>query len=185
MQHMSLWHLSLSGIFQLLLTRFWPNFKGRFLGSFWTNFIHHGEICPGKICPGDICPYLEYFSCYWPDFEKTFLTQFLEAVIWQNFLDTIFGGRDLFWSKNFWTQFCLTQSFLDLQIFLDTKFKKNWTQIFFRSQNFVNPNNSFGSKLFWTNIFWDLIFFLTQIVLDQIFLHPKFCLHLFWLEIYE
>ena len=32
-QHLSWRHLSISGISQLLLTRFWPNFKGRFLGQ--------------------------------------------------------------------------------------------------------------------------------------------------------
>ena len=32
MQHLSLRHLSISAIFQLLLIRLWPNFKSRFLG---------------------------------------------------------------------------------------------------------------------------------------------------------
>ena len=32
-QHMSWWHLSISAISQLLLTRFGPNFKGKFLGQ--------------------------------------------------------------------------------------------------------------------------------------------------------
>ena len=86
------------------------------------------------------------------------LTQF-----WQNFLGTIFGGRDFFWSKYFWTKFCLTQTFLDLHIF--------WTQN-------LNPN------FCWPIIVWiqtvldqhflGLNFFLTQIVLDLRFLDQNF-----------
>ena len=40
-------HLSISGKSQLLLTRFWPNCKGRFLGSFLTDADYHSHICPG------------------------------------------------------------------------------------------------------------------------------------------
>ena len=47
---------SMSGISQLLLVRFGPNFKGRFLGTSRTDYISYGDICPGYICPGDICP---------------------------------------------------------------------------------------------------------------------------------
>ena len=102
---------------------------------------------------------------------------------------------------NFWRPwFILIKKFLD-QILFDPiffgpthffghKILKKLDPNFFSEPKFCEPkilltHNSFGSKLFWTNIFWDLIFFLTQIVLDQIFLHPKFCLHLFWVEIYE
>ena len=53
------------------MTRFWPNFKSRFLGQSWTDSNYHGAICPANICPGDICPYQEYLSCYWPDFDQT------------------------------------------------------------------------------------------------------------------
>ena len=62
---------SMSVISQLLLTRFWRNFKRRFMGLSWTDFNCHSNICPGNICPGDICPYQEYLSCYWPDFDQT------------------------------------------------------------------------------------------------------------------
>jgi len=62
---------STSAISQLLLTRFWPNFKRRFLGPSLTHPNCHGDICPGNICPVDICPYLEYLSCYWPNFDQT------------------------------------------------------------------------------------------------------------------
>ena len=55
---------------QLLLTRFWPNFKGRFLGPSWTDSNCSSDICPDNIRPSYICPYQEYFSCCWPDLEK-------------------------------------------------------------------------------------------------------------------
>ena len=70
MQHLSSRHLSISGISQLLLTRFWWNFTGRFLGTSRKASNCHGDICPGNTCPGnicsgDICTYQEYLSCYW------------------------------------------------------------------------------------------------------------------------
>ena len=61
---------SMSAISQLLRTRFWWNFKGRFLGTFRTDSSCQGDICPCNICPLCICPYQEYLSCYWPDFDK-------------------------------------------------------------------------------------------------------------------
>ena len=54
---------SISAISQLLLTRFWWNFKGRFLWTFRTDSNCHGDICPRNICPCNICPYQEYLSC--------------------------------------------------------------------------------------------------------------------------
>ena len=62
---------SISAISQLLLTRFWWNFKGRFLWTFRTDSNCQGDICPCNICPRNICPYQEYLSCYWPDFDET------------------------------------------------------------------------------------------------------------------
>ena len=63
MQHLSWRHLSISAISQLLLARFWPNFKGRFLGPFWTY-----PNCHNDICPGNISPYWQYLSLanYYP-----------------------------------------------------------------------------------------------------------------------
>ena len=58
-------------ISQLLLTRFWQNFKVRSLGPSWTDFNCHRDICPGNICHDDICPCPEYLSCYRPDFDQT------------------------------------------------------------------------------------------------------------------
>ena len=57
---------SKSAISQLLLTRYWWNFKGRLLGTSRTD-----SNCHGDICPGNICPYQEYLNCYWPDFDET------------------------------------------------------------------------------------------------------------------
>ena len=71
---------SMSIIFQLSLTRFWPNFKDRFLGLSWTYSNCHSDICPGNICQGDICAYQEYLSCYWPDFDQT-----LKVGSWDHF----------------------------------------------------------------------------------------------------
>ena len=75
---------SISGISQLLLTRFWRNFKGRFLWTFITDSNCHGDICPGNICPCDICQYQEYLSSNWPDFDKT-----LKIGSWEHLLEQI------------------------------------------------------------------------------------------------
>ena len=48
-------------ISELLLTQFWPNLKGRFMGPSSTD----------SICHGDICPYQKYISCYWSDVDQT------------------------------------------------------------------------------------------------------------------
>ena len=96
-QHLSSRHLSISGISQLLLSRFWPNIKGRFLGPFWTDSNCHGDLWPGNICPGHICPAQEYLTCYWPNFEQTFWTQFLQTLIY-------FGPKMILDPKFFWTK---------------------------------------------------------------------------------
>ena len=71
MQHLFWRHLSISAISQLLLAWFWPNFKSRFLGPFWTYSNCNNDICPGNICSCDIFPFPEYLSCYWPDHDPT------------------------------------------------------------------------------------------------------------------
>ena len=75
-------HLSISGISQRLLTRFWWNFKGRFLWTFRIDSNCQGDICPCNICPCDICPYQEYLSCYWPDFDQTLKVGSFD-LLWQ------------------------------------------------------------------------------------------------------
>ena len=62
---------SMSVISPLILTRFWPNFKGRFLGHSRTDSNCYGGICQGNICPGNICPYQEYLSCYSTHLDET------------------------------------------------------------------------------------------------------------------
>ena len=54
-QHLSWLNFSISGSSQLLLTWFWPNFKGRFLGQSLTDANCCGDICPGDNCLGNIC----------------------------------------------------------------------------------------------------------------------------------
>ena len=79
MKHLSWQYLSISGIYQLLLTRFSWNFKGSFLGASRTDSNYQVDIFPCNICPGDICPDQEYLSCYWPYFHDT-----LNVVSWKH-----------------------------------------------------------------------------------------------------
>ena len=87
-QHSSWLHLSISGISQLLPTQFWPIFKGRFLGPTLTDANCCGDICHVNICPCTICPYQECISCYWPNFDQTFLTQYFLGLtfLWTKIL---------------------------------------------------------------------------------------------------
>ena len=59
---MSRGHFSISAISQLLLARFWSNFKQRVLGTYTTDYNCHHDICPCNIFPGDICLYQQYLS---------------------------------------------------------------------------------------------------------------------------
>ena len=97
MQHLSSRHMSISGISQLLLTRFWWNFKCRLLGTSRTDSNCHGDICPWNICPHDICPYQKYLSCDWPDFDET-----LKVGSWEHLeqiptVTVTFSRQHLFW----------------------------------------------------------------------------------------
>ena len=71
---------SISAISQLLLSKFWSNFKGKFLGTFKLDSNCHDEICPGNICPRNICPYQEYLSSNWPDIDETLKIGFWEHL---------------------------------------------------------------------------------------------------------
>ena len=73
-------HLSISGVFQLLLTHFWWNLEDKFLGTSRTDSNCHRDTCPGIICPGDICPYQKNLSCYWPNFDKTLKVSSLDYL---------------------------------------------------------------------------------------------------------
>ena len=65
MQHLSWLHFSTLEISQLLLTRFWWDFKGSFLGTSTTDSNYQVDICQGKICPINICIYqFRQIVCY-------------------------------------------------------------------------------------------------------------------------
>ena len=141
-QHLSPRHLSISGIYQLLLTQFWPNFKSRFLGQSLTDANCQGDICLGNISPDNFLPYQHNFSFYWPNFDQNFVNQFFRVLIfvdlhflWQNF----FGPKYLLDQKYFCSQKLFwPKMFLD-QIFFGTSF---WfcTLMFFGPQFFLDPN---------------------------------------------
>ena len=149
-QHLSLHHLSISGIFQLLVTQFWPSFKGRFLGLSLTDANIHVDICSSNICP-----YQHNLNCYLPDFDQTFGTQFfapisqlLQTQFWPNFWDPIFWGPWFLWTK----------------IFLD-KISIDPSNFFysFLTQIFVGPNKLFVNLTFlFTYLFFGNIVFVPK-----------------------
>ena len=143
---MSRQHLSISVICQLLLTRFWPNFKGRFLGPSLTHNKCQCDICPGNICPRNVnVTFVQ--ATYVPE---TFVLFRNILAITDQILTKLFGpnfGRPwIFFDQTFFgPKFCLTITFVDLQtffypnIFLDPKFcgpKILWTQNFFGPKYF-------------------------------------------------
>ena len=101
--HLSWLHLSLSGIFQLVLTKFRPNFKGRFLGQSLTDVNCCGDIYPGNICPGNTCP-SECLCCFWPNFDQTFVTQYFVGL-------TFFGLKFYLTGQTLWHKFFEPQNF--------------------------------------------------------------------------
>ena len=127
MQHLSLRHLSISAISQLLLVQFWPNFKCRFPWPLWTYSNCHNDICPGYICPCNICPYKEYLSCYWSNFDQT-----LKVGSWDHLkhIPTVTEKKNVLPKRNVNTIF-----FWQKQIFA----KKIW-QKKFRKKNFAKTN---------------------------------------------
>ena len=137
-QHLSWKHLSISGISQLLLVWFWPNFKSRFLKQFSTYTNCHSDICQGNICLGDICPYQEYLSCYWPNFDQTFLAQFFESLnFWpQNFVSPKFFWHNKFLDQHFFGDICPYQQYLSSYW---PDFDKKFWATFFCYQNFWGP----------------------------------------------
>ena len=102
MQHLSWRHLSISGISQLLLNRFGPNFESRFVGQYLKDAHFQGDICPNNICPG----------------KKLFISaisQLLLPRFWPKLLDLFFG------KLYFCTTHCLDQTSFDPNIFLTQK----------------------------------------------------------------
>ena len=146
-------HLYISGISQLLLTRFWPNFKGRFLGQSLSDSNCYGDdIYPGNICPGTNRPYQQYLSCYWADFDQSFWIQFLEALIFidHNFLDQTSLDPNIFvYLKFFFDLNSLGPDFFNLKSVVPIKF---WTYIFFGSNFF---ELIFLTQILCTSNFWD------------------------------
>ena len=107
-------YISISGISQMLLARFWPNFKGRFLGRSLTDANCYGDIWQGNICPGNICPYQQYLNCYWSDFDQIFWHNFggLNFCRPHSFWTKLFWTKEFFIPKSFWPKFFLTRFFL-------------------------------------------------------------------------
>ena len=133
-QHLSWWHLPISGMFQLLLTWFWPNIKGRFLGQSSTDANWYSDICPGNLCPGNNCPFQKYLPCYWPGFDQNFWTQFLGSLIFE---DHIF-----FWPNFFRPKYIWTKKLVGPNIFLDQflLYLNCFETDFFWTKNFCNQN---------------------------------------------
>ena len=64
--------------YQLLLTLFWPNFKGMFLNPSLTDANCHSDICTGNICPPlEICR-CSIYSLSW--FLKRFFAYQIKGV---------------------------------------------------------------------------------------------------------
>ena len=82
-------------------------------------------------------------------------------------LDSILAGPNFFLSKFFWTEFCLTLTFVDLLTFFYPKFF--WTQNF-KDLRFCGPKKVLGPKFFFDQKFSGSKFFFTldlaQYVLD-------------------
>ena len=135
---------------QLLLTRFWPNFKGRFLGPSLTDSNCHSDICPGNICPGDICPYQEYLNCYWSDFDQT-----LKVGFWNHFLliPTV------------------TVTFVQATFVLET---------FVHIRDISAVTDPILNKLFWPNYFRALIFWPNILLRPNFFGHNNFLVQNFF-----
>ena len=145
-QHLSWWHLSISGISPLLLTRFWWNFKGSFLGTTRTDSNYQVNICLGKIWPCDICPYLEYLSCYRLNCDQ------------KNFLLLISRTR-LFYQKLLYPKFVYGSQFLGGRNYVKIQFlvaeilRKNPVSFPFRYHVYLSTKISLkGHFVFKTNM---------------------------------
>ena len=122
----------------MLLAQFWPNFKGRFMGPFWTYPNCHNDICPGNISPCDICPYQEYLSCYWPDFD-----QILKVGPWDHL-------------EHFPTISTTTTKFCQKKILLKNVSTKNGPNFFLDQKSFLTK------KVYVEKIFGPKMFFVTK-----------------------
>ena len=109
MQHLSWWHLSISAISQLLLARFWPNFKGRFLGPFWTYPNCHSDIFKKYSPPKNVAEKRILLQKNLPNSKfqrkKWIQKMFAEKnVCLKNFAKKMFCKKnfaiEIFWKKN-------------------------------------------------------------------------------------
>ena len=152
--------MSISGIFLLLLCRFWANFKGRILGP--------------------------YANCH---LSRQHLSnqEYLKKILTQNFWTKIFFKSKLVLTTNFtWINLVLT--FFSDQNFLDPQFILALNFFFFKF--FFNPNFFSRSKIFLVQKFLDQTFYWvqkkcwTKIFSDQNFFRPKFFGTKFFVKIF-
>ena len=128
-------------ISQLLLTRFWPNFKRRHLRTSRTD-----SNCYGDICPRNICPYQMLVAWFWLNFKGRFLGLSLtDANCYGDICQgNICPGNICPYQKYiscYWSDF--DQTF--------------WTQFL---GAFFGPRNLLYPKLFDLNSFWPDFFYL-------------------------
>ena len=169
---MSLQHLSIPELSQQLLTQFWLNFRGRFLGSSFTDANLHSDIRPSTFVLATSV-HIRIISAVWSHFDQTF---------WTNF----FAGFNSFLPNIFWIKFSLDPKLLWTQNFVDSKFL--WTQKFvdlklYQHKKILDQKLFFSPKTFWwriwtkkissTKIFFNLIFFSTKKCLDLKFFRTE------------
>ena len=176
---MSLQHLSIPGLSQQLLTQFWLNFRGRFLGSSFTDANLHSDIRPSTFVLATSV-HIRIISAVWSHFDQTFRTNFFAGF--NSFLPNIFWIKfsldpKLLWTQNFVdSKFLWTQKIFDLKLYQPKKILDQ--KLFFSPKSFLIKNygsyiwtkkrffdNMFlNQRFFWINIFWtkkclDLTFF--------------------------
>ena len=142
-QHLSWRRLNISGISQLLLTRFWPNFECRFLNRcklLWWHFSRQN------------------MSWWYLSMSQLLLTQF-----WPNFLGPIFGGLNFCGPKFFRQKFSCPKFFWTKNYFC-TQFT-----FYFLDPTFFWTNTSF-TKIFWIKFFFSPELCWTTIVLTKNYL---------------
>ena len=97
-KHLSWRHLSIPGIYQLLLSQFWPNFKGRLQKNKLTSIFFVNIILPKFLYPNVfLCPMFFWTPIFFgPNF-------FLNLKFFNlNVLDKLFIYQNLFGSNTFW-----------------------------------------------------------------------------------
>ena len=178
-QYLSLQHLPIQEIYQLLLTWFWPNFK--VLYTIFYRCQLSWDICPCNIHALATFVHISNISVtvtdliltdlFWPNF----LGAFIAFILDQSSLDP-----DIFWTQGF-----SDPKSIRAQNLLDHNFigpKKNLNKIFgctqkhfltfFSDTKFFRPKIFFFKNLFWTqicsdpNFFW-IKFFYPKIFADQ------------------